>query len=113
MYIVVVVVIICVCVNRNEWARLTINGVDSIIMMVKCAVIACRVAEANEVKGYGWLIIKMAAYLFSLVLKINVMVRRFAFFRKSSISSRSEYSQVAQLKDLLILFMFCVVFLVS
>ncbi|KAG5587358.1 hypothetical protein H5410_047792 [Solanum commersonii] len=96
----------------NEWARLMINGVDSIIMMVNCAVIAYRVAEANEVKGYGWLIVMMAAYFFYLMLKFNVMVQRIDFFCSGG-STMVEYSQVSQLKDLLILLMFCVVFLVS
>ncbi|MCE5167226.1 hypothetical protein HAX54_043362, partial [Datura stramonium] len=99
---------------KNKWGRLTIHGVDTTIMMVHCAVIMCRVAEANEVKGYGWLIIMIDAYFFYLVLKFNVMVWSFGFFQKSNSSARSsitEYSPVAQLKDLLILLMFCAAFL--
>ncbi|KAK4366075.1 hypothetical protein RND71_013955 [Anisodus tanguticus] len=101
---------------KNKWARLTINGVDSMIMMVNSAVITCRVAEANEVKGYGWLILMMVAYFFYLVIKFNIVVQRSCFFQKSKSSggsSMSEYNPVAQLKYLLILLMFCVVFLVS
>ncbi|PHT52867.1 hypothetical protein CQW23_07329 [Capsicum baccatum] len=101
---------------KNELIRLTINGVDSVLMMLNCAVIACRVAEANEVKGYGWLIIMMIAYFFYLVLKFDVMGRRFGFFRTSNSSEGSsmvEYSRAAQLKDFLILVIFCIAFLVS
>uniref|UniRef100_K4CUR4 Uncharacterized protein n=1 Tax=Solanum lycopersicum TaxID=4081 RepID=K4CUR4_SOLLC len=97
----------------NEWARLMINGVDSIIMMVNWAVITNRVREANEVKGYGWLIVMMAAYFLYLMLKFKVMVPRSRFFQRFISNEGSfmvEYSQVAQLKNLL---MFCVVFHVS
>lgn len=59
--------------------------------------------------GYGWLIVKMAAYFLYLILKFNVMVQRIGFFCSGG-STIVEYNQVAQLKDLL---MFCVVFLVS
>ncbi|MCE3216121.1 hypothetical protein HAX54_004978, partial [Datura stramonium] len=41
--------------------------------------VMCRAIEANEVKGYGWLIIMMAAYFFYLVLKFNVMIWSFGF----------------------------------
>lgn len=109
-----VLISFCVYVlNRNEWARLMINGVDSIIMMVNWAVITNRVREANEVKGYGWLIVMMAAYFLYLMLKFKVMVPRSRFFQRFISNEGSfmvEYSQVAQLKNLL---MFCVVFHVS
>nr|XP_009775979.1 PREDICTED: uncharacterized protein LOC104225814 [Nicotiana sylvestris] len=100
---------------KSEWERLTMNGVDSMIMMVNCVVIRHRVAEANEVEAYGLLILMMVAYFFYLVVKFNVIVvQRCSFFQKcdgTKENSIAEYSPVTQLKDLFILLMFCVTFL--
>ncbi|KAL3517694.1 hypothetical protein ACH5RR_020283 [Cinchona calisaya] len=59
---------------RNLLQRLIINSVDSLAMVANCAMICCRVGNAN---AYNWrLFMVMVAYLSYLVLKLIRITQR-------------------------------------